>query len=80
MTLTIALAVLTLAREALPVSRGWHLDGPGAARYGWAYRHASGRVAYLGATWRDVRDSAERTQGLALLRVDIDQALAEGAL
>jgi hypothetical protein len=78
MTLTIALAVLTLAREALPVTRGWHLDGPGAARYGWGYRHASGRVAYLGATWRDVLDSAERTRGLALLRAGVDHALAEG--
>jgi hypothetical protein len=78
MTLTIAITILLLDREALPVTRGWHLDGAGPARYGWGYRHATGRVTYLGATWRDVRDSAERTQALALLRAGIDDALAEG--
>jgi len=77
MTLTIAIAVLTLDSEHLPVTGGWHLDGPGAARHGWAWRYPTGRVAYLGATWRDVRDSAERTQRLALLRATIDDALAE---
>jgi len=66
MTLSIALAILATPAgamaqpwRALPVTRGWHLDGAGPARYGWAWTHPTGRVTYLGATWAAVRDAAE---------------------
>jgi len=32
------------------LQRGWHLDSAGPARFGWAWRHASGRVTFLGQT------------------------------
>lgn len=84
MTLTIALAILAAPTgvayppsRVLPVTRAWHLDGPGPARYGWGWHHPTGRVVYLGETWVGVRDQAERVYGLALLRTEIDAALAE---
>lgn len=38
--------------------RGWHLDGPGPARYGWATRSPAGRVHYRGRTLAEVLASA----------------------
>jgi hypothetical protein len=40
--------VLRAAFPECAVTRGWHLSGPGPARYGWAAIHPSGAVRYLG--------------------------------
>ena len=37
-------------REGCLVVRGWHLLGPGAARYGWAAVYPSGLRRWLGRT------------------------------
>jgi hypothetical protein len=50
-----------LLRDAYPecaVHRGWHLDGAGPARYGWAATHPGGRVRFLG---RSARAAVEAT-------------------
>lgn len=47
---------IKLVRAAFPecsVTHGWHLAGAGPARYGIAARHPSGKVRFLGRTWRD---------------------------
>lgn len=37
------------------VSRGWHLCGAGPARYGYAFRHPTGALTWLGSTSTEVK-------------------------
>ncbi len=65
--------LLATIRAAFPechISHGWHLDGAGPARFGWAVVHPSGRVRYLGRTAYDA------LQGL-LREVDARTAAAQ---
>lgn len=41
------------ARDGCLAVRGWHLIGPGPARFGWALRFASGHLRWLGRTRAD---------------------------
>jgi hypothetical protein len=61
------------------VSRGWHLDGPGPARHGWAWTYPTGRVRYLAPTWVSVRDWAAHWDALVRLRAAIAATVAGGA-
>ena len=53
--------------------RGWHLDGAGPARYGWAYHHPC-RVEYIGRTLADVTSEA-----LATIRENVPPLLPHDA-
>ena len=61
--------LIKVMRAAFPecsVTRGWHLAGPGPARFGWAARHPSGAVRFLGRSAHDavqaiLREIDERT-------------------
>lgn len=44
-----ALVKLAHQHEAV-LEHGWHLSGPGPARWGWAYRYVTGAKRYLGGT------------------------------
>lgn len=49
MTLEAANAILSAVNPRTVLYRGWHLDGAGPARYGWAYRHPC-KVEFVGRT------------------------------
>jgi hypothetical protein len=49
MTTTAASAIQNAKNPRTVLRRGWHLDGPGPARWGWAYQHPC-KVEYVGRT------------------------------
>lgn len=48
-----AIKLLQAAFPECAIVRGWHLAGAGPARFGWAAKHPSGAVRYLGRSLRD---------------------------
>lgn len=46
-------AILQAAFPECAITRGWHLDGAGPARFGYAALHPSGKVRYLDRTAYD---------------------------
>ncbi len=42
--------------------RGWHLDGPGPARFGWAAPEPAGGVRWLGRTLRAISERLDKSQ------------------
>ena len=50
MTRRVKVRALRAAFPECAILRGWHLDGPGPARFGWAAVAPTGRAWYLGRT------------------------------
>lgn len=49
-----------VGKHTADIGKGWVLDGPGPARFGWFYRSPSGKENFLGKTLADVKKHAER--------------------